>query len=148
MSCGAAEMAVRWWLSKIAPDLVALSESGAALPTVCIVTGAGKTRPGHQTRDVRDTIEQLLVDLRVPTITPLHDWRENAKLVKRSALVNREKFERLVRKQHEGALYMDAEALVLTARHDPGTTGSWWVTEVGVRDGDDHERSRGDEIAT
>ena len=144
MSCGAAEMAVRWWVANLAPTLVAMDDSGARLPTICVVTGAGKTRPGHQTRNVREVIEELLISLRVPTITAMHNWRENAKFVKPSALGDRGHFDRMVAKQHEGAFFLDAEALVLTSRHDPDTARSWWVAE----DAHGEDPSLSDGIAT
>lgn len=132
MSNGSAEMAVRWWIARTAPSLVEMSQRGARLPTVCIITGAGKSRPDYQTRDLRSTIEELLIVLRIPMITALHSWRDNAKLVSGSAFRNAEHFHVEVAKIHSGALFIDAEALVLTALHDRETVKRWWEDPSGV----------------
>ena len=102
MSVGAGEMAVRWWLRRIGPQLLAAHESNVPMPTLCIVTGRGKTRPEYQRKDMRESIEELLVTLGVPTITALHDARRFD--------------EQSIALRHEGALFIDAEAIAWMAR--------------------------------
>ena len=72
------------------------------MPTLCIVTGKGKTRPTHQQRDLRQSVEELLIDVGVPTITPHHDARYIS--------------EGRIALRHEGAVFVDAEAIAWMAR--------------------------------
>ena len=101
-SCGAGEMAVRWWLQRLQPQLLARQEAKERMPTLCIVTGKGKTRPTHQQRDLRQSVEELLIDVGVPTITPHHDARYIS--------------EGRIALRHEGAVFVDAEAIAWMAR--------------------------------
>lgn len=103
MSSGAAEMAVRWWLRKLRPQVLRAHDASQRLPTLCIVTGKGKSRPGWQQQDLRQSIEDLLMALGVPTITALHHNLRFANTAKTARL-------------HEGALFVDAEALAWMAR--------------------------------
>jgi pentatricopeptide repeat protein len=95
-SCGAAEMAVRWWLGELPKTLVERADRNEPLPTLCIVTGRGNTRPEYQSRDLRATIEELLIGLGVPI-----------------AGLGRVGIASL---KDAGAIYLDAEVLTLMAK--------------------------------
>ncbi|CAE8589701.1 unnamed protein product [Polarella glacialis] len=56
MSCGAAVLAVRWWLAEVVPDLLC----GPTIPKLEIITGWGKSRKEWDTTDVQDKVFQLL----------------------------------------------------------------------------------------
>ena len=102
LSCGASEMAVRWWLRQLRSRLRHSYEGNQSLPNLCLVTGKGKSRPTHQQRDLRESVEELLVALRVPTITAMHD----AGRLRDDVIMSR----------HEGALYLDTAAIAMMAR--------------------------------
>ncbi|CAE8590842.1 unnamed protein product, partial [Polarella glacialis] len=63
MSCGAAVLAVRWWLAEVVPDLL----SGPTTPKLEIITGLGKSRKEWDTTDVQDTVFQLLQRDQLPS---------------------------------------------------------------------------------
>ena len=83
---GAAETAVRWWLTDVIPQR--LEEADGAPPKrLTIVTGWGKTRAEHQTSDVRARVEAVLRDMGVPRaetdnpgrlLVDVAAWRESS----------------------------------------------------------------------
>ena len=95
MSPGAGEMAVRWWLNELSEKLRDVDQLDRK-PTLCLVTGRGKTRPGHQSSDIQEVTEKLLLELGVPTIVPLDDAKAS---------------------QFAGAVYIDSEYLALMLKH-------------------------------
>ena len=102
-SVGAAEMAIRWWLQDLRAPLLEAHNENRWLPSLCVITGRGKSRPDYQQRDLRESMEGLLLELGVPTITTMHDdmqWEDKAK----------------IKRRHEGAFYLDAETIVWMAR--------------------------------
>ena len=107
LSPGAAEMAVRSWLADLAPQLQEAHTFGSHMPSLRIITGAGKHRPSHQRGDLRETIEQLLLALRVPTLRPCHAYgTDHARWEKRA-------------RDFQGSLMVDAWAVALIATVDP-----------------------------
>ena len=100
-------------------QLLLRSERDECMPTLCIITGQGRSRPDHQYRDLRSHVEGLLAVLGVPTFTPLHykdprihddpdRWFQH----------------------HCGVIYLDAQAIALMAKHTP-VSAPW----LGVGDG-------------
>ncbi|CAE8614608.1 unnamed protein product [Polarella glacialis] len=63
MSCGAAVLAVRWWLAEVVPHLL----SGPTAPKLEIITGWGKSRKEWDTTDVQDAVFQLLHGCQLPS---------------------------------------------------------------------------------